>query len=237
MLKSFIFLFADIFCLPRKVPYSGGYAAGKWVVLPPRLRRLKPAGSFGHWGMFPAPEAKAMQERYCPYAVSEEADQRLTPCGRCGSLSRSKSRGMPDAHDLNRSRRPGPAERARPPSDGGLWLRRRPEQARPDAVRCSPKKGGHPAMSALNVHPEKSGEGRSVLPVPDDVAPASVPRDVVLFQLVLHEAAGNTEQLGGMGLHEVGAHERALDERRLNLVQRVGQVELHGQQVHGALEL
>ena len=77
-----------------------------------------------------------------------------------------------------------------------------------------------------------------VLPVPDGgLAPESVSRDVVLFQLVLHEAAGNAEQFGGVGLHEVGAHERALDERRLNLVQRVGQVELHGQQIHGALEL
>ena len=105
------------------------------------------------------PGGRSHADACCPYAVSEEADQRLTPCGRCGSLSRSKSRGMPDAHDLNRSRRPGPAERARPPSDGGLWLRRRPEQARPDAVRRSPKKGGHPAMSALNVHPEKVGRG------------------------------------------------------------------------------
>ena len=39
---------------------------------------------------------------------------------------------------------------SRHPPDGGLWLRRRPEQAQPDAAR---KKGGHPAMSALNGSP------------------------------------------------------------------------------------
>ena len=66
---------------------------------------------------------------------------------------------------------------------------------------------------------------------------ASMSGNVVLFQLVLHEAAGYAEQFCGMCLHEVGAHESPLDERGLYLVQSVGQIELYGQQVHGALEL
>lgn len=89
-----------------------------------------------------APEAEAMQRLAArlPGRRLGKARQRLTPCGRCDSLSRSKSRGMPDARGLNRSRRRGLGRSARHPPDGGLWLRLRPEQARPDAVRRSPKK-------------------------------------------------------------------------------------------------
>ena len=101
------------------------------------------------------PRGRSHAEARCPTArtASREGSPETDACrlcavgnGECPTLAARIGAG-------------GSAERARHPPDGGLWLRRRPEQARPDAVRRSPKKGGHPAMSALNVHPEKVGRG------------------------------------------------------------------------------
>lgn len=124
-LKLFIFLFAAIFCLPRKVLYSGGDAAGKWGVLPPRPRRPKPAGSLDTGGCFPPRRPKPCR--------------RLLPGRRLGG-DRPETDAMRTlwqplvvkiSGNLNRSRRPGSAEKARHPPDGGLWLRRRPNRRGP----------------------------------------------------------------------------------------------------------
>ena len=69
------------------------------------------------------------------------------------------------------------------------------------------------------------------------IAPPLLRRNGVLLQLVLQQALGDVQQLGGLHLHEIGLDQRPADDRRLDLLQRFGEVELGGQQVHGALEL
>ena len=48
-----------------------------------------------------------------------------------------------------------------------------------------------------------------------------MPGDVVLLELVLHEAAGDPQHFCRVGLNEVGTHEGTLDEGSLDTVESV----------------
>ena len=57
------------------------------------------------------------------------------------------------------------------------------------------------------------------------------------FQFILEETFGNAQILRRLDLHQIGAHQGPADQRGLDFFQGVGQIQLYGQQVHGALEL
>ena len=64
-----------------------------------------------------------------------------------------------------------------------------------------------------------------------------MPRDVVLLEFVLHEAAGDAEKLRRVSLDEVGSHESALDEGGLDAVKRVRKVQFNREKIDSAFEL
>ena len=65
----------------------------------------------------------------------------------------------------------------------------------------------------------------------------SMPGNVVLLELVLHETARDAEQFSRMSLNEIGTNKSAFDEGRLDAVERICEIELNRQKVHSALEL
>ena len=62
-------------------------------------------------------------------------------------------------------------------------------------------------------------------------------RDIILFQLILHEAARNAEELGRLGLNEIRPYQGTPYQSGFDLVQRIRQIQLHRQKINSAFEL
>ena len=61
--------------------------------------------------------------------------------------------------------------------------------------------------------------------------------NAVFLELVLHQALGNAQKIGGLGLNEIRPDQSAADQRRLHAFQGIRQIKLYREQIDRAFEL